>query len=57
MGLVLIIAVIILIVMGILGLFRSLGWVHVKMWRAILEIVIGVIVLIFAFFSGLLSFS
>jgi len=57
MGLILIIAVIILIVMGILGFFRSLGWAHVKVWRAILEIVIGVIVLIFAFFSGLLSFS
>jgi len=55
MGIILIIAAIILIVVGILGLFRSIGWANVQLWRAILEIVVGVIVLIFAFFAGFLS--
>lgn len=40
------IAAIVLLVVGILGLFPSMGWAHVQLWRAILEIVVGGLVLI-----------
>ena len=46
MRFILIIAAIILAVVGILGFFPSIGWAHVQLWRAILEIVVGGIVLI-----------
>ncbi len=39
-------AAIVLLVVGILGLFPSMGWAHVQLWRAILEIVVGGLVLI-----------
>ena len=42
----LILASIVLVVVGILGLFPSIGWAHVELWRAILEIVVGGLVLI-----------
>jgi hypothetical protein len=43
---ILMIAAIVLLVVGILGLFPSMGWAHVQLWRAILEIVVGGLVLI-----------
>ena len=46
MRFILIIASIILAVVGILGLFPSISWAHVQLWRAILEIVVGGLVLI-----------
>jgi hypothetical protein len=46
MKFILIIAAIILAVVGILGLFPSIGWAHVQLWRAILEIVVGGLVLL-----------
>ena len=46
MRFILIIAAIILLVVGILGLFPQFGWAHVQLWRAILEIVVGGLVLI-----------
>ena len=52
MGIVLFIAGIILFVVGILSLFRSIKWAYVNTWRAILEIVVGALILIF----GILSF-
>jgi|APFre7841882724_1041349.scaffolds.fasta_scaffold13005_5 hypothetical protein len=51
------IAAIVLIIMGILGLIRKLGWAHTQVWRAVLEIIIGVVVIIFLFFSGMFSGS
>ena len=46
MRIILILAAIVLAVVGILGLFPSIGWAHVLLWRAILEIVVGGLVLI-----------
>ncbi|MCX6383401.1 MAG: hypothetical protein NTV16_02795 [Actinobacteria bacterium] len=46
MRFILIIAAIILLVVGILGLFPSNSWAHVQLWRAVLEIVVGGLVLI-----------
>jgi len=46
MRFILIIAAIILVIVGILGLFPSISWAHVQLWRAILEIVVGGLVLI-----------
>jgi len=46
MRIILIIAAVILLAVGILGLFPSIGWAHVELWRAILEIVVGGLVLI-----------
>ena len=46
MKIILIIAAIILLVVGILGLFPSIGWANVPLWRAILEIVVGGLVLV-----------
>ena len=46
MKFILIIAAIVLIVVGILGLFPTFGWAAVPLWRAILEIVVGGLVLI-----------
>lgn len=46
MRFILIIAAIVLAVVGILGLFPSIGWAHVQLWRAVLEIVVGGLVLI-----------
>jgi hypothetical protein len=46
MRFILIIASIILLVVGILGLFPSFSWAVVPLWRAILEIVVGGLVLI-----------
>ena len=40
------IAAIVLLIVGILGLFPSMGWAHVQLWRAILEIVVGGLVLL-----------
>ena len=45
MRFILIIAAIVLLVVGILGLFPQFGWAHVPLWRAILEIVVGGLVL------------
>jgi len=45
MRIILIIAAIILLIVGILGLFPSFGWAAVPTWRAILEIVVGALVL------------
>ncbi len=46
MRIILIIASIVLVIVGILGLFPSIGWAYVQLWRAILEIVVGGLVLI-----------
>jgi hypothetical protein len=46
MRIILMIAAIVLLAVGILGLFPSIGWAHVELWRAILEIVVGGLVLI-----------
>ena len=46
MRIILILASIVLVVVGILGLFPSIAWAHVELWRAILEIVVGGLVLI-----------
>jgi hypothetical protein len=46
MRIILILASIVLVVVGILGLFPSIAWAHVQLWRAILEIVVGGLVLI-----------
>ena len=46
MKLILIIGAIILLIAGILGLFPQVGWAHVPLWRAIVEIVVGGLVLI-----------
>jgi hypothetical protein len=46
MRFILILAAIVLAVVGVLGLFPSIGWAHVQLWRAILEIVVGGLVLI-----------
>ncbi|MCJ7472310.1 MAG: hypothetical protein MUP02_05840 [Actinobacteria bacterium] len=45
MRFILIIASIILLIVGILGLFPQIGWAHVQLWRSILEIVVGGLVL------------
>ena len=49
MRFILIIAAIILAVVGILGLFPSIGWAHVQLWRAMVEIIIGIAVLVIGF--------
>lgn len=46
MRVILMLAAVVLLVVGILGLFPSMGWAHVQLWRAILEIVVGGLVLI-----------
>ncbi|MHB1376272.1 MAG: hypothetical protein ACYCXB_02480 [Candidatus Humimicrobiaceae bacterium] len=46
MRFILILAAIVLAVVGVLGLFPSIGWAHVQLWRAVLEIVVGGLVLI-----------
>ena len=46
MKIILILAAIVLLAVGILGLFPQFGWAHVELWRAILEIVVGGLVLI-----------
>ena len=46
MRIILILAAIVLLVVGILSLFPQFGWAHVQLWRAILEIVVGGLVLI-----------
>lgn len=46
MRFILILAAIVLAVVGVLGLFPSVGWAHVQLWRAVLEIVVGGLVLI-----------
>ena len=51
MGIILFFAGVILFIMGVLSLFRSIRWINVKKWRAILEIVIGAFVLLFATLS------
>ena len=43
---ILILAAIVLVVVGVLGLLPSFGWAHVQLWRAVLEIVVGGLVLI-----------
>ena len=45
MRVILMIAAIVLLVVGILGLFPQFGWASVQLWRAILEIVVGGLVL------------
>jgi hypothetical protein len=45
MRIILIIAAIVLLVVGILGLFPQFGWANVQLWRSILEIVVGALVL------------
>jgi hypothetical protein len=45
MRFILIIAAIVLLLVGILGLFPQFGWASVPLWRAILEIVVGGLVL------------
>ncbi|MHB8278084.1 MAG: hypothetical protein ACYDIA_10590 [Candidatus Humimicrobiaceae bacterium] len=46
MRFILILAAIVLAIVGVLGLFPSIGWAHVQLWRAVLEIVVGGLVLI-----------
>ncbi|MBU2563587.1 MAG: hypothetical protein KJ568_03960 [Actinobacteria bacterium] len=46
MRIILILAAIVLLVVGILGLFPQVGWASVQLWRAILEIVVGGLVLL-----------
>jgi len=46
MRFILIIAAIILLVVGILSLIPQFGWASVPLWRAILEIVVGGLVLV-----------
>lgn len=46
MRIILIIGSLILLVAGILGLFPQIGWASVPLWRAIVEIVVGALVLI-----------
>jgi len=46
MRIILVIAAIVLLAVGILGLFPSVSWANVPLWRAILEIVVGGLVLI-----------
>ena len=46
MKIILILAAIVLLAVGILGLFPQFGWASVQLWRAILEIVVGGLVLI-----------
>jgi hypothetical protein len=46
MRIILIIAAIVLLAVGILSLFPQFGWASVPLWRAILEIVVGGLVLI-----------
>ena len=46
MKLVLIIGALVLLVAGILGLFPQIGWASIPLWRAIVEIVVGGLVLI-----------
>jgi hypothetical protein len=46
MRLILIIAAIVLLVVGIAGLLPQFGWAHVQLWRAVLEIVVGGLVLL-----------
>ncbi|MHB1346144.1 MAG: hypothetical protein ACYCXK_01525 [Candidatus Humimicrobiaceae bacterium] len=46
MRFILILAAIVLVIVGILGLFPSIGWASVQLWRAVLEIVVGGLVLI-----------
>ena len=46
MKLILIIGALVLLVVGILGLFPQIGWANVPLWRAIVEIVVGGLVLI-----------
>lgn len=46
MRIILILAAIVLLIVGILGLFPSVGWAAVPLWRAILEMVVGGLVLI-----------
>ncbi len=46
MRFILILAAIVLAVVGVLVLFPSIGWAHVQLWRAVLEIVVGGLVLI-----------
>ena len=43
---ILFISSIILLAVGILGLFPSVSWAAAPLWRSILEIVVGVLVLI-----------
>jgi cytochrome b subunit of formate dehydrogenase len=46
MRFILIIAAIVLLVVGILGLFPQFAWAHTQLWRSILEIVVGGLVLL-----------
>lgn len=46
MKIILILAALVLLVVGILSLFPQFGWANVPLWRAILEIVVGGLVLI-----------
>jgi hypothetical protein len=45
MRMILIIASIVLLIVGILALLPSFGWADVPTWRAVLEIVVGGLVL------------
>jgi hypothetical protein len=45
MKIILILAAIVLLAVGILGLFPQFGWASVPLWRAVLEIVVGGLVL------------
>ena len=46
MRVILMVAAVVLLVVGILGLIPSMGWAHVQLWRAVLEIVVGGLVLL-----------
>ena len=46
MRFILIIAAIVLLVVGIAGLLPQFGWAHVQLWRAVLGIVVGGLVLL-----------
>ena len=51
MGIVLFIAGVILFIVGVLSLFRSIKWFYIMKWHAILEIIIGVLIILFGIFS------
>ncbi len=46
MKFILIIAALVLLVVGISGLFPQFGWAQTQLWRSILEIVVGGLVLL-----------
>jgi hypothetical protein len=48
MGIVLLFAGAVLLLVGILSLSRSIKWARVKPWRAVLEIIVGGLVILYS---------